>query len=186
VSGRFLIAALVGAMLLIPFTPLAKLLERKDPQPATHAGDWKVGGRGRVNITVITADYNLLSCSSDKAIEGKHCANKSENEPWPRDPSEPLDDNKKNQIQPYRTWPDNKLILVAGLWAEPTVAMRLHNEPPGAVPQKKLARFIVGCDMKFIGRLDAPKLRWGPGGPWQNEGAAIVAEPITCEIAQGD
>src|SRR5262249_51528415 len=104
------------------------------------------------------------------------------NEIWPRDPRTPIDDNKKSIIQPYRTWPDNKLVLVAGLWADPVVAMRLHREPPYVVPEKKLARFVVDCEMKFIGRIEDSKLRWGPGQQWQKEGAAWVAKPTSCKL----
>jgi hypothetical protein len=135
-----------------------------------------------VRITLITADYNLLACAAEQSVAGKHCAYKTETEAWPRDPSEPIDDNKKNIIQPYRTWPDNKLVLVAGLWADPAVAMRLHREPPDGVAAKKLARFVVECRSKFIGRLDDPKLRWQPGQAWIREGAAFVAEPESCSI----
>jgi hypothetical protein len=182
VSGRFFIAALiVGAMLLIPFSPLAGVIEKKGPGP-TDTSTWKVGGTGDVRITLITADYNLLACASEQSIQGKHCAHKTETEPWPRDPSEPLDDNKKNIIQPYRTWPDNKLIFAAGLWADPALALRLHREPPEGVPAKKLARFVIECRSKFIGRLDDPKLRWAPGQAWIREGGALVAEPQSCSI----
>jgi hypothetical protein len=183
ISGRFFLAAVVVAcMLLIPFcSPLAKVIEKKGPGP-TDSSTWRVGGTGDVRITLITADYNLLACAADQAVEGKHCAYKTENETWPRDPNEPLDDNKKSIIQPYRTWPDNQLVLVAGLWADPAVAMRLHREPSDGIAQKKLARFVVECRSKFIGRLSDPRLRWQPGQAWIREGAAFVAAPESCKI----
>jgi len=184
VSGRFLIAAaLVGAMILIPFSPLGRMLEPKGPSP-TDVARWAPGAVSEVKITLVTADYNLLTCAADKELEGAHCAYKSETELWQRDPSAPLDDNKQNIIQPYRTWPDNKLILVAGLWADPVVAMRLHREPPQAVPAKKLARFVVECDMKFLGKLETPRLRWGAGQGWMSEGSAWVARPVSCKLRQ--
>ena len=81
--------------------------------------EWKVGGKSTLRITLVTADYAGLACSYDKEFAGKHCANKSETEAWPRDPNQPLEDNKANVIQPYRTWNDNRLVMVAGLWATP-------------------------------------------------------------------
>jgi len=181
-GGRFMIAALmVAAMVLLP--PLGRAFEAKGPAPNDVAA-WAPGAVSDVRITLITADYNKLGCAADKEFEGTHCAFKSETEVWPRDPTAPLDDNKKNIIQPYRTWPDNKLILVAGLWADPVVAMRLHREPPYAVAEKKLSRFVVDCHMRFLGRLESAKLRWGPGAPWQNEGAAMVARPESCKLKQ--
>jgi hypothetical protein len=184
ISGRFLVAAgIVGAMILIPFSPLGRMLEAKGPMP-TDVARWAEGAESEVKITLVTADYNLLTCAADKSIDGAHCAYKSEAELWPRDPTQPLDDNKKSIIQPYRTWPDNKLVLVAGLWAEPTVAMRLHREPPQAVPAKKLARFVVECQMKFLGKLETPKLRWGAGQGWMSEGPAWVARPVSCKLRE--
>jgi hypothetical protein len=186
VGGRFVVAAaIIGAMIVIPFSPIGRALEPKGPAP-TDVGRWNAGALSEVRITLVTADYNQLTCAADKAIEGTHCAYKSENEIWPRDPSQPLDDNKKSIIQPYRTWPDNKLVLVAGLWADPVVAMRLHREPAHAVPAKKLARFVVSCQMRFLGKLETPKLRWNSGGGWINEGAGWVARPESCKLYEDE
>lgn len=181
IGGRFLIAAgFVMLMILIPFSPIGRA-EPKGPE-GTNTEAWTPGGTGRVRITLITADYNKLTCAAEKELEGNHCQYKSESEAWPRDPSAPLDDNKRNVIQPYRTWPDNKLVLVAGLWADPVVAMRLHREPPYVIAEKKLARFVVDCEMKFLGKIEESKLRWGPGQQWQKEGAAWVAKPTSCKL----
>lgn len=194
VSGRFLIAAgLVLAMVVIPLSQLGSWLEPKDPtvpQPST----WTVGSRATVAITLITADYNLLSCASDKtfkAPEGSapkpieyHCAYKSESEPWPRDPSAPLDDNKLNVIQPYRTWLNNQLILVGGLWATPQLALRLHSEPAAGIDKEKLARFVVECDVTFIAKMDGVKLRWGPGQWVPPDMAPMLAHPNSCKITE--
>jgi hypothetical protein len=181
-SGRLLIAAaILAVMLIVPFT-FSRFVPQEAAPPTTDVRDWQVGNTANVRITLITADFNLLGCAAPQALEGKHCANKSESEPWPSDPSAPLDDNKANIIQPFRTYPDNKLIMVAGLWADPTMALRLHREPSAGVRADKLARFVANCKVKFIGKLDAPKLRWQPGGPWQNEGPALVAQPVECKL----
>jgi hypothetical protein len=193
VSGRFLIAAgLVLAMVVIPLSQLGGWLEPKDPtvpQPST----WTVGSRATVAITLITADYNLLSCAHDKTYKSPegtsppveyHCANKSESEPWPRDPSRPLDDNKLNVIQPYRTWLNNQLILVGGLWATPQLAYRLHAEPAAGIDKDKLARFVVECDVTFIGKMDGVKLRWGPGQWTAPDMAPMLAHPNSCKITE--
>ncbi|MCA9596517.1 MAG: hypothetical protein KC776_24545 [Myxococcales bacterium] len=184
-SGRFWIAAaLLGAMVIIPFSPLANLITPPEPKGSDPA-TWGVGKTSTVKVTLITADSNLLSCAADKPIDGAHCAYKSETDAWPADPSAPADDNNQNVIQPYRTWPDNKLILIAGLWAEKHMAMRLHREPPTGVQSSTLARFVADCEVKFVGSLDAPKLRWNPGAQWQSEpGAALVARPVNCTISE--
>jgi hypothetical protein len=180
-SGRYNIAlGLILAMVLIPFSPIGRWVERKGPGPHDLAS-WVPGAVGKVRVTVVTGDYDALTCESGTALEGAHCAYKSQTEVWPNDPSAPLDDNKVHIIQPYRTTPDNKLVLIAGLWANPAIAMRLHREPPN-MSGKKLIRFVASCDMKFIGKLEDEKLRWNNAGSWQDEGPAMVARPTSCQI----
>lgn len=181
-SGRYWIAvAMFGAMILIPFSRLGDWLH-KPPMHRANVRSWHTGAVSNVHITLITEDYLRLACSSPTSVGAAHCEYKSETERWPRNPSAPLDDNKKDVIQPYRTYPGNQLILVAGLWAQPAVAMRLHSEPPYGVQEKKLARFVADCKVKFIGRLTDARLRWVNGGPWLNQGSAWVARPEHCKI----
>ncbi len=98
-GGRLLLAGIfLLAMVVIPLSALGDLLEKKDPTiPSTT---WNVGGTATIAVTIITADYNLLTCASDKEVDGLHCAFKSEREPWPRTPDQPIDDNKASVIQP--------------------------------------------------------------------------------------
>ena len=186
VSGRFLTAtALVLGLTVIPMSTLGSLFEPKDPtipKPTT----WQVGTRATIAITLITADYNKLTCAHDKEFSNYHCAFKNENDPWPRDPSAPLDDNKANIVQPYRTWLDNQLVLVGGLWAQPALATRLHREPSQGVDEEKLARFVTECQVIFVGKMDGVKLRWGPG-QWTNpDMAPMLAKPESCKIIEAE
>jgi hypothetical protein len=185
-GGRLLLAGIfLLAMVVIPLSALGDLIEKKDP--TVPKSNWKVGDEATIAVTVITADYNLLTCSSEKEIDGLHCAFKSEREPWPRLPNQPIDDNKASIIQPYRTWLDNKLLLIAGLWAVPEVAVRLHREPPLGVPKEKLARFVAECKVRFVGELPDARLRWDVGGAWQSPDApALVAKPISCKVSNPD
>jgi hypothetical protein len=131
----------------------------------------------------VTADQNLLACASEQSFDGTHCQYKTTTEQWPREPNAPLDDNKLNIIQPYRTWFDNKLVFVAGLWAQPDVAFRVHQEPPLAIPSDKLARFAVECRLKFIGRFGQVKLRWSPQHSWADpDGAPWVGRAEYCKL----
>lgn len=168
--------------MLIPMSPIDQMVKVPAPEP-TDIREWKVGNTAEFSITLITADYDKLACMSDQQVDGKHCEFKTATEAWPKDPADPVDDNRENVIQPYRTWPDNHLVLASGLWAEPAVAMRLHHEPPEGVAPNRLARFVVRCKMKFIGKIDKPSLRWSPGQQWQTEGGSVlVAEPVSCEL----
>jgi hypothetical protein len=183
-TGHFLIAAaLLGAMIIFPFSPIANWIKPPE-KDQTDTTNWQIGKVGEGKVTLITADYNQLGCDSDKSFDGAHCGNKTDTQAWPKDPSEPIDDNNASLIQPYRTWPDNKLILIAGLWAEPNMALRLHREPSAGVDQKRLARFVADCKLKFIGRMDSVKVRWSPGQGWQQEGATMVARPVSCSLGE--
>ena len=186
IGGRYLIAAaIIGGLTLFPhWSALGQALEPKEP-PTSKIDEWNVGGHTTLRITLVTADYAGLACASDKEFEGKHCANKNETESWPHDPNAPLDDNKANVIQPYRTWNDNRLVLVAGLWATPALATRLHIEPPGNLLPEKLARFVTECKVHFAGEMDRPKLKWGTSSGWgadPNTPIVKVAVPDSCQL----
>ncbi len=185
-SGRLLIGLIVlAATAVIPmWTPLAKVLEPKGPEP-TRVESFTMGGTATVRITLVTADFNLLACASEQSFDGAHCAYKTTSQAWPREPGKPHDDNKLDIIQPYRTWFDNKLLFVTGLWAQPEVAFRLHREPPQGVQPDKLARFAVECELKFIGRFEQVKLRWSPQHSWSEpDGPPWVGRAESCKIIE--
>jgi len=181
-SGRLMVATVVlAAMAMIPFMGIGKALERSKNLPS-DTGEWKVGGTAKVHVTLVTADYNKLNCYSDKVFEGKHCQYQSETQAFRTDPKAPIDDNKANQIQPYRTHGTNKLIFIAGLWATPALATRLHFETPRGVAENKLARFVAECDVRFVGQMKNPGIRWSATGKWIHEGDPLVAIPRSCRI----
>jgi hypothetical protein len=182
-GGRLLIAAaMLAAMVVIPMSSIGNVLEPKEEIAPTST--WSIGQTTTVAITLITADYNKLACAAEGEYSGAHCQYKTEKDLWPRGPNDPIDDNKATVIQPYRTANDNKLLMVAGLWAQPEVAMRLHSEPPQGVAEEKLARFIAQCQVKIVGVMKDMKLRWNPGGSWgtADTDTPFVAKPISCKI----
>lgn len=184
IGGRFLIAlALVGATTIVPLSKLGELFEPSGPEP-TNMESWSVGSLQTVRITLVTADFNLLACASEQSFGGAHCAFKTPNEPWPRDSNKPHDDNKLDIVQPYRTWFDNKLVFVSGLWAQPEVAYRVHQEPTHGIQPDKLARFAVECRVRFLGRFDTVKLRWNPQQSWgdPDAGATWVGRAEFCKL----
>ena len=184
IGGRFLLAALIiGALTVIPMSALGNLFEPAEPAP-TDVAAWQTGAKSTIRLTVVTADAASLTCASTQSFEGKHCAYKSETEIWPRDPQAPIDDNKALTIQPYRTWLDNKLILVSGVWSYPSTAYRLHQEPPGNLPSDKLARYVIECKVHFGGKMDKPTLRWQPGQSWNTEQATMVAITDDCQVIE--
>lgn len=179
-----MIATLILAgMAMIPFMGIGKAFERKSSVPS-DTGEWKVGGTAKVHLTLITADYNKLSCYSDQVFQGKHCQYQTETQAFRQEPGAPIDDNKKDLIQPYRTHGTNKLIFVAGLWATPALSTRLHFETPRGVAENKLARFVAECEVKFVGQMKNPGVRWSPSAKWIHEGDPFVAIPQSCRILE--
>ena len=171
-------AVFAGCAMLIVF-PLENVVHTRNPAPTNMSG-WHEGGSTRVRLTVITMDFERLLCASDKTFGEEHCAYKDENTPWTLEPGQPLDDTKKHVIQPYRTYPDNQLVLVSGIWAHPTIATRLHREPWAGFMETKLQRFVIECDVDFIGKLENVSLRWKPDVAWGKEASAIVARSRSC------
>jgi hypothetical protein len=185
-SGRLLAATFVLAgVAMIPFMGVGKALE-PDSQIPADTGVWAVGKSAKVHLTLITADFNKLSCHSQQTFKGYHCQFKTETQAFPRDPGAALDDNKSDLIQPYRTHGTNKLIFVGGLWATPGLATRLHFEPPRGVAESKLARFVAECEVNFVGQMNKPGIRWSPSGKWIQEGNPLVAIPKSCRILDQD
>jgi hypothetical protein len=166
----------------VPFSPVNEKLKPPEPVPENTQA-WRQGSKVRIGVTLITADYDRLACAHEQEVGEAHCAYKSDSEPWPSEPGAPLDDNKANIIQPYRTFPNNQLILVQGLWAEPALATRLHEEP-STLPEKKQSRFVVECDATFIGQLQNPKLRWQLNQTWNTERSAMVAKASNCQLVE--
>lgn len=146
---------------------------------------WRDGQEANVRVTLITADAARLACAHREVVDGAHCANGGDRLPWARTAEDPAEDNGENLIQPYRTSPDNELILLVGLWAQPEVAMRLHREPPMGVPPKRLNRFDVTCRVRFVGRFDSVDLRWDTGGQWTKERSTPVARAESCRVNAG-
>lgn len=181
-SGRLMFAtAVLAAMAMVPFMGIGKAFEREKDLPS-DTGEWKIGGTAKVHVTLVTADYNKLNCYSDKVFEGKHCQYQTETQAFRPTPNAPIDDNKKDLIQPFRTHGTNKLIFIAGLWATPALATRLHFETPRGVAENKLARFVAECDVRFVGQMKNPGIRWSPSGKWIHEGDPLVAIPKSCRI----
>lgn len=182
-SGRMTwVLVLLTLFIVVPLSPLGSLITKRPPRSA-HRSQWQAGAEATIHITVTTADYDKLACAGAEQFGAARCAYQSEGQLFPRDPNQPLDDNKENIIQPYRTT-DNQLILLSGLWAQPEIAMRLHNEPSRGVLEKKLARFVATCQVRFLREWDSPLIRWSPRDSWSNQGKAMVAEPLSCSIMQ--
>ncbi len=183
-GGRMGIAvALLVGMALVSAQWLNSWIDRaiypSEPKPVQN---WQLGTEADVELTLIAADARRLSCAHDTMVEGAHCGFTASKRSWPRSMFAPLDANDHDVIQPYRTADTNALILVAGLWAQPELALRLHREPPTQGNIEKQLRFVAYCKVKFIGELKAAGLRWESGGKWHENENALVAKPLRCTL----
>ena len=178
-GGRLFDAAIVAIPIVLTVTVFDSIVKGPSVAPTNMTG-WHTGGSTRVRLTVITMDYERLLCASDKSFGEDHCQYKDQNTLWPLEPGQPLDDTKQHVIQPYRTYPDNQLILVSGIWAHPIVTTRLHQEPWQGFMETKLQRFVVECDVDFVGKLDEVWLRWKPDVAWGKENNASIARSRNC------
>lgn len=182
-TGRMITAlALVLATVVIPVSPLGLLISKKSPKSEERA-TWTVGKEANIHVTVTTADYDKLACAAPDAIDGAHCGFKNDRERFPDAPGAPLENNKADILQPYRTT-DGQLLFMNGLWAQPEIAMRLHTEPARGVAEKKLTRFVVECKVKFLQEWTDPSVRWAPRESWSKQGNAMVARPESCHILE--
>lgn len=180
-SGRLVIAlALLLAMSVVPVSGLGRLITKQSPETAARSS-WQVGQTANIHLTVVTSDYGDLACADERSFDGNHCEFRNERERFPQQDGAPVDDNKKHILQPYRTT-DQNLILTAGLWAQPEVAMRVHDEPAAGAARSKLARFVAACSVKFVEEWEGPKIRWNSSESWSNQGKAMVTELQECHV----
>ena len=184
ISGRLVLAlAILAVMLFIPQQRnIVQAITKTAPRTTARA-NWKVGQTANLHLTVVTADYAQMACADDRSVGGAHCEYENERERWPKEDGAPVDDNKAKTLQPYRTT-DKNLLLVAGLWAQPEVAMRVHNEPSQGISAKKLARFVVDCEVRFLEEWKNAQVRWKPSERWSDQGTAMVGEIVSCSILE--
>ncbi len=152
--------------------------------PAPKPESWKPGTTHQVELTLITKDYTRLDCAADEVRDGTYCKYLADHSRRPKAPDAPLDDNNEHLVQPYRTAVGNHFLMVAGLWATPDVAQRVHDEPFSSVPEKKLKRFVADCRVRFVEPLAKADVRWGSGQKWISEKSVSVGIAEECRIVR--
>lgn len=185
-TGRLLTAALIlSGMVIFPWPVDAIASKYRPDEPEKIAMNaWAPGKTVPMQITLITSDFDRLGCVMDKEVGGAHCEYKTESETWAQSGTA-ADDNKKNIIQPYSLSPTNQLVLVGGLWAQPDVNRRLHDEPWQAISEKKLQRFIAECQVRLVEQQNQVTIRWAKDQAWGKQGPAWVGIAESCKIIDG-
>jgi hypothetical protein len=134
----------------------------------TRAGDVRT-----VDITLVAADKDSLSCAFGRSVQGFSCEFEAPQQAVPVAPSE------KNRLSPYMTT-DRTLYLGAGLFAQPEVLARVSSDL--AKPPKERQRFVARCQVKLVERVETFQTRWTPRGRWGQSGPAWVIEPLECTV----
>lgn len=135
----------------------------------------RVGSVLDVSITLVTTDVAELACASDAEVAGAKCqfdAYGALRTPDERPAA------RAELFAPYMTT-DNVLFLVRGMFAEPAVAKRLVDEPPGSLPKGEQVRFVAACKLTLEGRVTELGVRWEKGaafGPREPAWAGRVSE----------
>lgn len=180
-SGRLLLAFLMlGLMVGLPLSGVGQLFTKRAPE-TTDAKTWQIGDSARVNLTVMAADYDRLACASDQVFQGARCAFDAATEAVSTIAPEVVDDNHRNQLQPYRST-DGQLLLIPAVWAQPSVATRVHQEPYEGVKDKRLSRFVISCELQFMEKWQKVQVRWKQKEKWSDQGEAMIAKPIQCSV----
>jgi hypothetical protein len=178
--------ALIGVMSCdIVNARLDRFSERQSGSVPDPAG-WTPGAQHEIDLTLITKDEGRLDCSDDRELEGAHCGFKKDRTPYLAPADAPIDDNKADVIQPYRTAVGNHLVMVAGLWSTPALAMRHHQETPRGVAEKDLKRFVARCKLRFLGKWENLDMRWGSTAKWYAEKTAPIARAEWCDVVKGE
>lgn len=164
------VAGLALAIFLVATTLEPGLLVKK-----TKGTGLAVGRSIDVSISLVSSDVADLACASDTEVAGAKCqfdAYGAVRTPDERPAA------RSDLFAPYMTT-DNVLFLVRGMFAEPAVAKRLVDEPPGSVPRGEQVRFVATCKLRLEGRVTELGVRWEKGaafGPREPAWAGRVSE----------
>jgi hypothetical protein len=127
---------------------------------------WSRGNKRTLELTVIPEDEQNLGCASDLVIEGMHCANRADKQPFGAGPPD-----DRVVLRNYVTT-DHQLFLGAGLWSSPKLQRPLPSQ-----------RFTLVCDFHMVQSIKSVSLRWSPGGAFTPVTQSIPAgRLVNCEI----
>ncbi len=138
-----------------------------------HGGGAGPGSDTAINL--VTTDKDDLACASEKSFGRYRCEFRAPGVPWP-DPPAPAD-----RLAGYYTM-DQKLVVIAGLFEQPTLAARYAQEAQGKLPRDQRPRFSANCQLKTIDHLHDFQTRWVKSGDWNHQDDAPVAVPSDCHI----
>lgn len=180
-SATMVLTVLIGVIACDLVNASAARHLAPDPVTAPNPASWKTGGLATVDIEIEPKNYQQFECASDRHLEGYRCQfgkNHIRFE-WPEVTPRPVpvDNNRGYFIQPYRTAHNSHNLLVAGVWATPGVAYRVHQ-----LGSSRSRPFIARCRLKFLGHLEQVDVSWNAAQDWQKQERTPVALAEYCTV----
>ena len=134
-----------------------------------------------IAITLISTDAKALACWSSEDPSGRHCSFQSPTEQWAK-PSTTSRPAAEDTLAPYKTT-DDELLLIAGLFQQPTLRERLNIDPPTFGVEH--IRFVANCKLHIEGKLKEINVRWATNGQWQQQKDVPFGGVTSCWLSDG-
>lgn len=147
---------------------------RQNEQPAGAAdapgkAPFNVGQSVDVQVTLVAADQENLSCAAAGEVAGKHCAFEAKDKPWSKG------DDPKTVLQPFTTT-DKRTLLATGMFSEP---------PLNDKTKLPADRFSVKCKFNVEGKLGKTQVRWNKTANWRNVNEELPVGTLTgCTVVK--
>lgn len=160
-----------------------KLLPKEQaPDPTT----WTEGKTASVRLALKTQDAERNSCASGRTVGELRCDFDANKKRVSRRPDEPLDDNLRTSLQPYKTAVGDQALAIGGVWHTPELAFRRHREPSRERRGAQLQTFYAECEVEFVGQFDSVEVRYDLGKPWSTAKNLPIARAQRCTILEAE
>ncbi len=178
--------ALLGGTSVVACDLVNRAVDRRVlPKPQESApADWNVGSTTHVVLALKTEDAERNGCATTQRFDTFHCEYDGAKRRVARSPDEPIDDNLRFVVQPFKTAVGEHLVAIGGIWHTPELAFRRHQEPSRERRGAQLQTFYAACDVTFIGKLDTLDVRYDFGKKWTPAKNVAVARAERCTILE--
>lgn len=156
----------------------------KDQAPDTST--WVTGKTTSVLLALKTQDAERYSCGSSRSVGELRCDFDNNKKRVSRRPDEPIDDNLRTSLQPYKTAVGDHALVIGGVWHTPELAFRRHREPSRERRGAQLQTFYAECEVEFIDKFDSVEVRYDLGKPWSTAKNLPVAKAQRCTILEAE
>lgn len=154
--------------------------QTREPDPAS----WTTGTSTRVVLALKTQDAERHACATNQKFENYRCEYEANKRRGTKPPNEPVDDNQRFLLQPFKSALGNHPLLLGGVWYTPEVAMRRHREPARDRRAAQLQTFYAECEVSFVGNLESLDVRYDFGKGWSPLKNVPVGRVDRCSILE--